>query len=501
MKDKRLRVSFGILGSGTAGLLTGLILRKAFPSSPITIISSTDVGIVGVGEGSTEHWRSFMDLCDIPLEEMIVSTSATHKYGIRYENWSSKFPDYFHSIGRIDEIYAFGLLATYMAFVEKGKSFTSQTSSVGLVQNKISRTHLHKATNQYHFDTFKLNEYFQKLCFERNIKFVEGKVNIEDIKLDPENGNIESVTTDRKEKVDASFWFDASGFAKVLMKKLDNTEWESFSNYLLCDSAIAFPTESDPSGQIRPYTRARAVSSGWMWEIPTQERRGNGYVFSSQFLTEEEALKEASKITGYEIPFHRSFKFNPGYLKNIWIKNCCAVGLAGSFVEPLEASSIGSTIQQIRNIVPYLASYHEDNKFSQKYYSKSFSKMMRNILSMIRLHYYSDRSDTKFWVAQANMPINEELQELIELWSERPPSRYDFDTNNGEMFLAPHMAHVGQGQGIISVEACTRAIDMLEIRNEINLEIDAMRHDRHAGELVDHAEALREINSIDSEWE
>lgn len=501
MKDNRLRLSFGIVGSGTAGLLAAIIIRKAFPSSPITVISSSDVGIVGVGEGSTEHWRSFMELCEIPIEEMISSTSATHKYGIRFENWSSKFPDYFHSIGKIDEIFAFGLFATYMSIFERGKPLTSQTSSIGLIQNKISRLHLHKSTNQYHFDTFKLNEYFQKICFDRSIKFVEGKVSADLVELNLENGNIESVTTDRGEKIEASFWFDASGFAKVLMNKLNNTEWESFSKYLLCDSAIAFPTESDPSGQIRPYTRARAISSGWMWEIPTQERRGNGYVYSSQFLTEDQALKEASKITGYEIPFHRSFKFDPGYLKNIWVKNCCAVGLAGSFVEPLEATSIGSTIQQIRNIVPYLASYSEEYKFSQKHYSKSFSKMMTNILTMIRLHYYSDRSDTEFWVAQSQMPVNEELQEIIDLWSERPPSRFDFDTIHGEMFLAPHMAHVAQGQGIINEEACTRALDMLGIRQLVNVEIDTMRHDRHAGELVDHAQALREINLIDSEWE
>lgn len=501
MNNNRLRISFGIVGSGTAGLLASLILRKAFPSSPITVVSSSDVGIIGVGEGSTEHWRQFMEMCDISLEEMLVSTSGTHKYGIRFENWSNEYPDYFHSVGRVDEIYAFGLFATYMGFFEKKKTLTSQTSSVGLVKNKIIRNGLHNNTNQYHFDTFKLNEYFTSLAFNRNIKFVEGKVLQEKIEINPDNGCIESITTDKGEKVEASFWFDASGFAKVLMKKINNTEWESFSEYLLCDSAIAFPTESDPSGEIRPYTRARAASAGWIWEIPTQERRGNGYVYSSQFLSEEEAVKEASKLAGYEIPFHRSFSFDAGYLKKVWVKNCCAIGLAGSFVEPLEATSIGSTIQQIKNIVPYLASYQQDYIYSQDHYSKSFSKMMRNILTMIRLHYYSDKRNTPFWIAQSKMPLNEELQDMINLWSERPPSRFDFESINGEMFLAPHMAHVAQGQNAINIEACTRALDNLEIRNDVNVEMNKMRHDRHALELVDHAQALREINEIDLEWE
>ena len=494
-------MSYGIVGSGTAGLLTALILRKAFPNSPITVVSSSEVGIVGVGEGSTEHWRSFMDMCDIPLEEMLASTLATHKYGIRFEGWGSIYPDYFHSVGAIDEIYAFGLYAGYMGILEKGKTLTSQTSSVGLVRNQIIKNGLHNNTNQYHFDTFKLNEYFTYLAFNRSIKFVDGKVSESGIEIDSENGCIKSVTTDSKEKIEADFWFDATGFYKLLMKKLDNTEWESFSEYLLCDSAIAFPTESDPSGQIRPYTRARAATSGWMWEIPTQERRGNGYVYSSQFLSEEQALAEASKLTGYEIPFHRSFKFDAGYLKNTWVKNCCAVGLASSFVEPLEATSIGSTIQQIKNIIPYLASYQKNYTASQKHYNKSFSKMMRNILTMIRLHYYSDRNDTPFWAAQARMPVNEELQELIDLWAERPPSRFDIEVNSGQMFLSPHLAHVGQGQGIVAAAPCTTAIERLEIRNLISSTLDKMRHERHAAELVDHAAALREIATIDLEWE
>jgi tryptophan halogenase len=491
-------ISLGIVGSGTAGLLAAIILRKAFPYSEITVVSSSQIGIIGVGEGSTEHWRQFMDLCDIPLEEMLVATYATHKYGIRYENWTTHTPDYFHSVGQTDDIYAFGLFSTYMAWVEQGKLFTTQTSNVGLVRDKISRAHLHKSTNQFHFDTNKLNEYFMSVAFVRNIKFVDGIV--ETIQLNSENGTIESVTTKSEDTVAADFWFDASGFSRVLMNKLNADEWVSFDKHLLCDTAIPFPTESDPNGRIRSYTRARAASSGWMWEIPTQERRGNGYVFSSQFISQDEAVHEAETMSGYKIDNPRVISFNAGHLKNVWVKNCCAIGLASSFVEPLEATSIGSTIQQIKQIVPYLASYKPSNTASQKHFNNGFTKVMRNILTMIRLHYYSDRQDTPFWKEMSNMPVNEELQDLIDLWAERPPSRYDFDATSGELFGAPHLAHVGQGQGIIGVEGCTLALDSLAIRREVSKQIDEYRHERHAGELVDHAAALREISSIDNEW-
>lgn len=489
---------FGIVGSGTAGLITALMLRQAFPWAEITVVSSSKIGIIGVGEGSTEHWKTFMDSCEIPLEEMIEATAATHKYGLRFENWSTHTKDYFHSVGEIDDIYAFGLYAGYMGMVEKNKLFTTQTTSVGLVKDKINRQNLHRSTNQFHFDTNKLNDYFTSLAFKRNIKFVDAEV--KKVTRDATYGNIESIETNHGDTISANFWFDASGFSRVLMTELDADEWVSFDKYLLCDTAIPFPTESDPNGKIRAYTRARAASAGWMWEIPTQERRGNGYVFSSDFISVDEAVAEAEKMSGYKIENPRVISFDAGHLKECWVKNCCAVGLASSFVEPLEATSIGSTIQQVRFMLPYIASYMPSNHASQKHFNVKFTKMMNNILSMIRLHYYSDRTDSKFWETMANMPINEELQSIIDLWAEVPPSRYDFDSTSGEMFLTPHMAHVAQGQGLIGVAGCTRALNTTNLRQEVNNKLDEIRHNRHAHELVDHAEALRETKYIDSDW-
>lgn len=496
--EKTKPLSFGIVGSGTAGLITALMLRKAFPSAPVTIISSSQIGIIGVGEGSTEHWSEFMKHCDIDLEEMIVSTDATHKYGIRFENWTTHTPKYFHSVSEVDEIFAWGAFASYAYFIENEKLFTDQTTSVGLVRNQIRVHGLHRSTNQFHFDTNKLNEYFVSLCFKRSIKFVDGIVN--DIVLDAESGNIVSVKTDMADSVEADFWFDASGFRRVLMEKLGNQKWNSFSEYLLTDSAIAFPTESDPSGQIRPYTRAIAGDSGWVWEIPTQQRRGNGYVFSSAFCSEDEAVKEAEKISGYKIDNYRHFKFDAGYLDSVWVKNCVAIGLAGSFVEPLEATSIGSSIQQIKMMIPYLAAYDHSYTKSQKHFNKSYGEIMRNILTMIRLHYYSDRSDTAFWAAMKEKPLNEELQELIDIWSERPPNRTDVPHLHMELFHTPHMAHVAQGQGVFSAGPSTRTIDRLHIRTQVENVAAQMRESRHNHELIDHAVALRQLSAIEDEW-
>jgi tryptophan halogenase len=494
----KLRKSIGIVGSGTAGLVAALLLRKSFPHSPITVISSSSIGIIGVGEGSTEHWRMFMDLCEIPLEEMLVETMATHKYGIRYEGWTNHTPDYFHSISASDDIYAGGYWATYMGHFEKGKMLTSQTASIGLIKDKISREGLHKATNQYHFDTNKLNDYFISLCFKRNIKFVDGIVAKVDV--DRDSNTITSVTTKSNDTITADFWFDGSGFNRVLMNEIGNSEWQSFSDYLLCNTAIPFPTESDPNKRIRPYTRARAASSGWMWEIPTQERRGNGYVFSSEFISEEQAVFEAEKMSGYKIENPRVIKLDAGYLKNCWVGNCCAIGLASSFVEPLEATSIGSTIQQIRMIIPYVAAYEKTQKHVHNMFNDEFRIVMENILTMIRLHYYSDRSDTEFWRAMKETKINSGLQKMIDVWGERPPLRNDFSISEYQLFHSAHFSHVAQGQGIINKDACSRVIESMSLRQSIEIAIDEQKQNRNNHVLVDHAEALRELHNIDNEW-
>jgi tryptophan halogenase len=476
-----------IVGSGTAGLIASLMLRRAFPNDEITNISSSKVGIIGVGEGSTEHWRDFMDICDIGIEDLISNTNATHKYGIRFENWTNKRPDYFHSVGSINEIFAFGLFGEYMSFLEQNKPITSQTGHLGLVKNEIVKENMHSNTNQFHFDTFELNNYLTGLCFKRMIKFIDDEVNT--VQLD-EDGYIQSVKLSSNLEVIADIWIDATGFSRKLMTEMGNTDWISFSRYLPTNAAIAFPTESDPNNQIRPYTRARAASAGWIWEIPTTERRGNGYVYNSNFITEQDAVKEAESIVGCKIDKYRSFVFDPGYAPVQWYKNCISIGLASSFVEPLEATSIGSTIIQCKQIVSGLASFTKHSKAIQESYNKKMKAMMENILDMIRLHYISDRDDTDFWKYVKTLPITEPLQNLIDLWSEQVPSHYDVVNNGHVMFLSRHFVHVMQGQNLIAQKPSTDAMGVMNIRNIVEKNADEIRLRRYSREMIDHREAL-----------
>jgi tryptophan halogenase len=482
-------LKFCVVGSGTAGLITSIVLRQSFPNAEITNISSSKIGIVGVGEGSTEHWKMFMERCNIGVDELIKNTGATHKYGIRFENWTNKIPDYFHSVSGTEEIDAWGIIGEYLSFIENEKLLTTQTGSIGLVQDKIIKENLHNNTNQYHFDTFLLNDFLIGVCFKRMIRFVDDEVG--SLELDV-NGNIEAATLISGMKLSADIWIDATGFKRELMGRLDNKSWKSFSNELIVDSAIAFPTEPNPNGKIKPYTRAIAASSGWMWEIPTQSRRGNGYVYSSAHLSDEQAIEEARKISGYDFEPARSFRFDPGYYSEQWKGNCICVGLASSFVEPLEATSIGSTIIQAMHIAQYCSSFVPGSTKLVAGYNKKMESMMLNIRDMIRLHYMSDRTDSQFWRDTATAPVSDSLQEIIDLWSEKAPGHMDIPYSSNLMFLTRHFVHVAQGQGLVNNVPSSLAMNRFNIRSIVEKKSDNARTARYSRELVDHKQALME---------
>lgn len=439
-----------IVGSGTSGLVTALLFQSFFPNMKITVISSKEIGIIGVGEGSTEHWRhNFQQPCNIDVNEMIRECAATHKYGIKFENWTTHTPYYYHSISG-ESVGPNSFNATY-SFAHFNDWLLTPAMITHLENNKVvdNPQNPHMTTNQFHFDTFKLNTYLTKLAASRRITLAEGKIT--KIERNPENGHITAVLTDTNLKCDADFFIDASGFHRVLMSQLtQNDEFVSYRKYLPCDSAAVFPTLPDESGQIRPYTRARAMPNGWMWEIPTQERRGNGYVFASDFCSDEQAVKELSEAHGKNIEPARIIKFKSGYFKNGILFNCASVGLASSFVEPLEATAITTSIQQARMIASLLPTFLTRNEAQVKQYATRYENLLENIVTMISLHYMSDRTDTEMWKAQQHAELPETLKVLLELWKERMPEKYDVPYYGHEMFLSEHLWHVAQGQGILS---------------------------------------------------
>ncbi len=479
-----------VVGGGTAGLVTALIIKKSLPKVSVSIIESSNIGIIGVGEGSTEHWRWFMDACGIPLAELIVKTRATHKNGIRFIDWTKHTPDYFHSVSSAQTNTRYNIFGLYNKLISDGKTLTESIAPQALIEDAVPLPNPHNSVNQYHFDTFALNEYLHFLCVQANISIIEGDVL--DVCLS-ETGDIESLSISDNRIVSADLWIDASGMSRLLMTKLGQSKWVSVAQYLQMNAAIAFPTPSDESGKIHPYTIAKATGNGWMWEIPTQDRRGNGYVYCSDFMTEEQAVEEASLVKNVKVDSYRAFKFDPGYLDKMWVRNCIAVGLASSFFEPIEATSIGSTIQQARAIVENLSGYEKGSNSIQKFYNQKMDTMIQNIVSMIALHYISDRDDSEMWARQKTKPIPEYLSELLELWKVRPPINSDIPVSGYEMFMVPHFYHVVQGQKLFNPSASDRVLSIFGLEQEVHNEYMNVAIARVSQGKLDHAESLRQI--------
>lgn len=445
-----------VVGGGTAGLIAALCLRKKLPLADISIVESSAIGIIGVGEGSTEHWRMFCKAVDIDMDDIVANTDATHKQGIYFENWTKVNPRYFHSIGYMEKVD--GLIPVYEYLNSEGKLLTNSLAHPEFINNYVTmnkESSISGTVNQYHFDTFKLNVYMHSIAEKRGIKVFDDVVKT--VNLNPEDGYVDSVVGE-KETYFADFWIDATGFAQVLSKSIGDSKWVSASDFLPLNRAIPFPTGPDPSGEIRPYTRARAASSGWIWEIPTQKRRGNGYVFSEEHISVEDACREIKEIVGVELDSPRVIKFEAGHFDKMWTKNCVAIGLCGSFVEPLEATSISTAIQQALLLSTFLPTFERGNEAMQKRYNRMMDEFHQNLISMIALHYVSDRDDSKFWEDCKKLEKPEYLNNLLELWKERPPNFTDLTLNGYELFQTAHFWHVAQGQGLIDAGICKQSL-------------------------------------------
>lgn len=385
-----------IVGGGTSGCIAALMLKRSWPNLNITMIESSQIGIIGVGEGSTEHWKKFIEHIDVDVPTLIRETGATFKVGIKFTNWKGDGTYYFHSLSEQFAGYDDRNGMPYTWLLMTGENWKPDDTMWWLSRSSRHIEPLHEIVSQYHFDTFKLNEFLHKLCRERGINIVDTE--IVDVVLD-DQGYVKELI-DKNNKAHAyEFYVDCSGFRRIIGSKL-GAKWIDRTEHLPMNSAIAFPTgytEDIPS-----YTEATALSSGWCWRIPTQERYGNGYVFCDSFIDKTKAYDEVRqhyKKLGIadDIQIGRDIKFGAGHVDQFFIKNCVQVGLSGIFVEPLEASSIGTTIQQIFILITSLFYYERGENITAKNYNNNMRQVADNIVSFIQLHYLSKRDDTEFW--------------------------------------------------------------------------------------------------------
>ena len=405
-------MKIGIVGGGTAGLIAALVLKSRFKNIEVTIIKSDKIGTIGVGEGTSEQWHSFCDFCGISFIELIKETDATFKYALKFTDWGKE--DYIHFVDA-DLNLQYGFYNASYGYVISNNISNKEYTPNFIWKDKIATNNI---PYQLNFNTFMLNNFLTKKAKLNNVDILNDEI----VDVVTDASGIKSLKGTKEYIFD--FYIDCSGFKRLLISKL-GAVWKSYKEYLPLNEAIAFPTENEK--ELSVCINAIRMKSGWMWQTPTQGRQGNGYVFCNDFINADEAKKEVEQYLGKKINVFKNIKFDPGALDTPWIKNCLAIGLSSSFVEPLEASALGTVINQSFLLIHKLINYSEKEITE---YNNQINKLNNNILEFIRLHYVIEKTDSNFWKYIKTSKLPNSLYYKLSKWRHKLPTQLEFDDIN-----------------------------------------------------------------------
>ena len=435
-----------IVGGGTAGWLSALYLitflnYKADPNKSkcdITLIESSDIPTVGVGEATIQNIRETFKSLDLDETEWMTRCNATFKIAIKFVNWLGKNDVFWHPFNGLPEVNGLNLSHYVVDKKLKNPDFDLQSYHkevpICLAQKSpklgTEDDYKGKLDYGYHLDAGLLASYLKEKAIFRGVNHIVDQV--QDVRL-TEQGFIKSLKTENHGDIEGELFIDCSGFRGLLINQTLAEPFVSYTDSLFCDRAIAIalPTNDEKDG-INPYTTATTLSAGWSWHTPLYGRSGNGYVYSSQFLEPEQAEAEFRNFLGEKasnVPA-RHLKMRIGKNRNTWVKNCVSIGLSSGFIEPLESTGIyliEMGIQTLINCFPDLTF----NPIFRNQYNRIITKFYEEIRDFIVLHYcLSQREDTSFWKANKNhSAIPESLQEKLEYFQVMSPNLDGFETN------------------------------------------------------------------------
>jgi tryptophan halogenase len=422
-----------IVGGGTSGWLSAVFLNRvlsteAGPACQITLIESSDIGTIGVGEATIPTIKNTFKLCGIDEIDWMTKCNASFKLAIKFVNWSGRAPNdiFWHPFGQLPHPGGFPMAHHWLKRYLLGNPEPFDRSCFSVLpvcdakrSPKVGdeEPYLGKVQYAYHLDAGLLAEYLKQLGKSRGVKHVVD--NVLDVALD-ERGYISHLRTEQHGDLHGELFIDCSGFRGLLINKTLQEPFISFSDALLCDSAIAMPIPTDDEKDgINPYTTATALSAGWVWHTPLFGRSGNGYVYSSAYTAKDDAEQELRQHLGPQSASiqARHIKMRVGRTRNPWVKNCVSIGLSGGFIEPLESTGIWFIELGLYNLLLNFPDKSFNANIIEKYNSL-MQKYYEQIRDFIVLHYCTtNREDTPFWRENKYHPgIPTSLQEKLALW-------------------------------------------------------------------------------------
>ena len=433
-----------IVGGGTAGWITAHnFLNKTSRRVKVTVVTAPEIPIIGVGESTTGQFNALINLKNnitgLNEKEFLKETQSTFKLGIKHTDWHTVGKSFYSPL--VDNYYEQYLyphphydnyriyhVANNLAYNE---TLQSQLMINGRVHYKGTQNvyeNFPRIAVAYHLDTYKAGNYLKRKAIAlKKCRYVEDQMVsfTQDAK-----GFIKSIKTKKGKTIKGDLFIDCSGFARVLINKAFKNKFISYKDNLLVNRALTFNIKTK---KIKNYTHAWAQRYGWLWQIPTQQRLGCGYVYSDNFINADKAQQEIESVLGHKITPQKDIKFHTGRLENVWIKNVLSTGLSSAFIEPLEATSIHATLLQVNHFIENY--YKEDLPFECELLSQQYNSEVGQLWDTIRdfiiFHYITPRKDTRFWIeASSEERRSDKLKNLLNIWKHRMPRVIDCGGDN-----------------------------------------------------------------------
>ncbi len=418
--DRRVR-RVVIVGGGTAGWMAAAALANAVQGScRIELVESEQIGTVGVGEATIPPIKRFNASLGIDENAFVAATQGTFKLGIEFVDWTRIGQRYFHPFGQFGaEFDVVPLHHYWLRERQRGSHIPLQEYALAWVAASRGRfdqprgDHRHAQSTYdyaYHFDAIRYAQFLRAYAEKRGVLRTEGKV--VDVNL-REDGFIDSVKLESGGTIEGDLFIDCSGFRGLLIEGVLESGYENWQHWLPCDRAVAVGCAL--GDELPPYTRSTAHPAGWQWRIPLQHRMGNGHVYCSRYISDDEASTTLlDNLEGEPLGEPRLLRFVTGRRRQFWNRNCVAIGLSAGFMEPLESTSIHLIQSGITRLLALFPD-RDFNPLTAREYNRITASEYERVRDFLILHYHATaREDAPLWRYTRHMDIPDTLQYKID---------------------------------------------------------------------------------------